>query len=107
MWPWCRHPVDHREAKGRKFICTRKPGHLGKHIAMAIDAWHADRYPNTNGYRRQRRRQGYRGWPARKWRRAANGLLAAVAAYEAEHGVITPEEIAAQAREDHERSVKL
>jgi hypothetical protein len=46
--------------------CLRDAGHLGKHIPLARDAGYADRYPNTNGYRRQRRRHGWKPWPSRK-----------------------------------------
>lgn len=46
-------------------VCPRVAGHTGKHMRGIGAAWYADRYANTSGYRRQRRKRGYQNWPAR------------------------------------------
>lgn len=79
-WPGCNEPA------GDECACTRARGHIGKHVAMVRDAYFADRYANTSGYRRQRRRyrRGWCHWPSRKltaqmgpsWRLARRAFLA-------------------------------
>lgn len=75
--PWCSavidgdgHPCVGEDCAGcSNVICTRAPGHTGKHIGMVSDAMAADRLTNTSGYRRQRRRHGPRRWMSKRARR--------------------------------------
>lgn len=52
--PWCGQPTTEERC-----ACLRRPGHTGKHTPGFVNAWYADRYAATSGYRRQRRKRGY------------------------------------------------
>lgn len=72
LGPWCGAVVpgtENDDPDSDGLACLRDVGHLGRHVPRARDAWFADYYASTSGYRRQRRRQGYGYWGSKRWRR--------------------------------------